>query len=110
MLCRRCKIFSVIFSDSDFKRNRTKNWITAPKQKWDVLITQYPNATKYQLCREKYWDKLSEVFDDDLGAGSVDDPSWTNNVQVQTDEATRTVLDPGYLYYLICFAFKYELE
>ncbi|KAG8382958.1 hypothetical protein BUALT_Bualt05G0134100 [Buddleja alternifolia] len=33
MLRRRCKIFNVIFSDSDFQWNRAKNWITIPKQK-----------------------------------------------------------------------------
>ncbi|KAG8374059.1 hypothetical protein BUALT_Bualt11G0091500 [Buddleja alternifolia] len=33
MLRRRCKIFNVIFSDSDFKWNRARNWITTPKQK-----------------------------------------------------------------------------
>ncbi|KAG8364650.1 hypothetical protein BUALT_Bualt18G0019400 [Buddleja alternifolia] len=52
MLRRRCKIFNVIFSDSDFKWNRVKNWITAPKHKWDALIAQYPDVTKYQLCGE----------------------------------------------------------
>ncbi|KAG8377658.1 hypothetical protein BUALT_Bualt08G0055800 [Buddleja alternifolia] len=84
MLRRRCKIFNVIFSDSDFKWNKKKNWITAPNQKWHALIAQYPDATKYQLCGKKYWDKLSEVFDDDLGEGSVDNLSDGENRQVQS--------------------------
>ncbi|KAG8368786.1 hypothetical protein BUALT_Bualt15G0083000 [Buddleja alternifolia] len=110
MLRRSCKIFNVIFSNSDFRWNRAKNWITATKQKWDALIGQYPDATKYQVCGEKYRDKLSDVFDDDLGEGNLDNPSDTGNGQVQSGDATHLVPDPDYLYYLICFAFKYELE
>ncbi|KAG8373177.1 hypothetical protein BUALT_Bualt12G0143900 [Buddleja alternifolia] len=88
--------------------DRGRNDISGGRLENNVL--QYPDATKYRLCGEKYWDKLSEIFDNDLGEGSVDNPSDGGSGTVKSGDATRLVPDPDYLYYLICFAFKYELE
>ncbi|KAG8390604.1 hypothetical protein BUALT_Bualt01G0100800 [Buddleja alternifolia] len=78
------------------------------------VLNRFNINTRMRQCTsyvgEKYWDKLFEVFDDHLGASSVDNLSDAGNAQVQSGDTTSLVPDSDYLYNLICFAFKYELE
>ncbi|KAG8388195.1 hypothetical protein BUALT_Bualt02G0100500 [Buddleja alternifolia] len=72
---------------------------------------QYPDASKYKLWGEVNWEKLSEVFDDDLGDGCVDHPSNSSDLAVhETSEEAKIVPDHDYLEYLICMEFEYDLE
>ncbi|KAG8372977.1 hypothetical protein BUALT_Bualt12G0123100 [Buddleja alternifolia] len=71
---------------------------------------QYPDASQYKLRGEVNWEKLSEVFDDDLGDDCVDHPSNSSDLAVhETSEETEIVPDRDYLEYLICMEFKYDL-
>ncbi|KAG8371312.1 hypothetical protein BUALT_Bualt13G0074600 [Buddleja alternifolia] len=97
-------------SDSAFQWDWRKNWISAPKSKWKVLIEQYSDASKYELRREVNWEKLREVFDDDLGDRDVDHPDNTHGGGYQSENEPTIIPDSDYLEYLICIYFKYNLE
>ncbi|KAG8387961.1 hypothetical protein BUALT_Bualt02G0075600 [Buddleja alternifolia] len=113
MLRQRCKMVNLIMSDNAFQWDRRKNWISAPKSKWKFLIEacfRYSDASKYELCEEMNWEKLREVFDDDLGDGDVDHRDNTHGSGYQSENEPIIVPDPDYLEYLICMYFKYDLE